>query len=77
MKITDEENKKLQDLYKEAQNTPVIAMSVKDGMEGRDWATQAWNRVREYMDELGKKYGYDPATHAIDGKTGEVKEHKQ
>ena len=76
MKITAEENRELQDLYHTAQNTPVIAMSVKDGLEGRDWSTQAWNRVREYMDFLGKKYGYDPATHAVNPKTGEVVEHR-
>lgn len=40
-------------------------MSVQDGLDGKDWATLAWNEVRDYMDELGKKYGYDPATHAV------------
>lgn len=63
--ITEEEHKRLQDLYNKAQNTPVIAMSVKDGLEGRDFATLAWNEVRNYMDRLGEKYGYDPATHAV------------
>ena len=77
MKITEDENKKLQDLYKTAQNTPVIAMSVKDGLEGKDWANLAWDKVRQYMDELANKYGYDPATHAINPKTGEVIYHQQ
>lgn len=73
MKITEKENKKLQDLYKIAQTTPVITMKVGE----KDWATEAWDRVRDYMDELGKKYGYNPATNAIDPKTGEVREHIQ
>lgn len=72
IKVTDEERLHLLDLYKTAQNTPVIAMSVQEGLDGKDWASQAWNRVREYMDELGKKYGYDSEHYAVHPQTGEV-----
>jgi hypothetical protein len=68
MKITEQENKHLQDLYKTAKEMPVITFDLSQ----KDWATLAWDRVRDYMDELGMKYNYDPATHAIDPKTGEI-----
>jgi len=70
--LTKEERKELVKLYHEAMTTPMITMSVQAGIEGRDWATQAWNRVRAKMDELGKKYGYDPKAAEINKKTGEV-----
>ena len=77
IKITEEENNKLQELYKTAQTTPVIAPSVQAGLEGRDLATLAWNDVRDYMDALAKKYNYDPTKYAVDPKTGEVVEYSQ
>ena len=71
-------NKKdLQELLKltnEAQNTPVVCMSVAQGLRGEDWASQVWERVREKWHELGKKYGFDPTTiKGVDTETGEVK----
>jgi len=43
-------------LYRRAQGTPVIKMS----MSSPSWADSAWEDVRRRMDELGKKYGFDP-----------------
>ena len=64
---------KLVELTKEAQQTPVIAMSMADGLAGRDWATLAWDRVRGKWAELGKKYGFDPTrVKGINSDTGEV-----
>lgn len=51
--ITVEEKEKLFKLYKIAQNTPVIMMG------GRDISMNVWDVVREYMDELAKKYGVE------------------
>jgi len=72
IKLSEEDRKKLAKLYETAQTTPMIAMSMQDGLEGRDWATLAWNEVRNFMDELGKKYGYDPKTNMVNKDTGEV-----
>jgi len=76
MKITEQELGKLLELYRSAENAPVIAMSVQEGLEGKDWATQAWNKVRDYMDELGMKYGYEPGQCAIHPQTGEIIPHE-
>ena len=43
----------------EARNTPVIAMGMAEGVAGRDWASQAAERVFEKWRELGSKYGFD------------------
>lgn len=73
IKLQPEELKKLIDLTKEAETTPVIAMSMRDGMEGRDLATLAWDRVRDYWRELGAKYGFDSQNvRGISAETGEV-----
>jgi hypothetical protein len=69
MKISIEESDKLKELHQTASTTPVITLS----MGSPDASSLAWNRVREYMDELGKKYGYNPAEYAIDLETCEVK----
>jgi hypothetical protein len=72
--LTKEEHDKLVELYERAQTTPVIALSVADGLAGRDFATLAWNRVQEYMDKLGAKYLYEPtkARISMDSPTFEV-----
>ena len=71
--LTPEDLDELVKLTTEAKNTPVIALSLRDGLEGRDFATQAWNRVRDKWGELGKKYGFIPTrVRGIDTKTGQV-----
>ena len=73
VKITEEEIKELVELTRTAETTPVIALSLKDGLEGRDWSTQAWNRVRDKWNELGKKYGFNPSDiRGIKSDTGEI-----
>ena len=47
-KLTTEELTELMELYKAAQNTPVIALSVADGLAGRDFASQAYKRFVNY-----------------------------
>jgi hypothetical protein len=73
MKLSEEEHQRLTALYKTAQTTPVIKLT--SNPNEKDWATAAWDKVREYMDELGRKYGYDPAKYAIN-KDGEVVPHE-
>jgi len=70
--LSEEDRKELVELYHEAQTTPVIGVSVDQMIKGRDMASLAWDRVREKMDELGKKYGYNPKNVQIKQETGEV-----
>ena len=71
--ISKEELKELLDLTTEAQNTPVIGFSMKQMIEGEDWASQAWKRVRAKWNELGEKYGFNPKeVQGINTQTGEV-----
>ena len=71
VKLTSEEHSRLMELYQKARNTPMIAMTTQDALSGKDWATQAWDEVRAYMDELGKRYGYIPQTAQISPKSPE------
>jgi hypothetical protein len=72
IKLSNEDREKLAKLYKTAETTPVIAFTCQDMAEGRDFASLAWNDVRNFMDELGKKYGFDPKKVAISRATGVV-----
>lgn len=56
MKLNKKEAKRLVELYESAQTTPVI--TVNSSMPS--FAHQARDRVKEYMDELGEKYNFDP-----------------
>lgn len=68
--LTKEEAEELTRLYHEAEITPVIGFSVAQMIGGRDLASLAWDRARAKMDELGRKYGYNPKVAQI--KNGEV-----
>ena len=73
IRLSEQELEELKRLIHEAKITPVIGFSMRQMMEGRDLASQAWDRVRRYWDELGEKYGFDPqAIRGIDAQTGEV-----
>jgi hypothetical protein len=70
--LSKEDKQELVKLYRKAQTTPVIGFTCQQMLEGEDWASQAWDRVQDMMDKLGKKYGYDPKIVQINQKTGEV-----
>ena len=71
--LTKEELEKILKLNDRANNTPVIALSVADGLAGRDFASLARNDLREYWLELGKKYNFNPENvRGIEKATGEV-----
>lgn len=73
IKLSSQDLKELLELTRKAETTPVIALSLKDGLEGRDWSALAWDKVRDKWHELGRKYGFDPTqVKGIDTKTGEV-----
>lgn len=72
MKIEKEDYDKLRELYKEAQNMPaIVSTDTKELFMKGTWADQAWDAVRQCMDELGRKYDYDPKKYGI-GKEGEL-----
>ncbi len=66
-KISKEEASKLFELFKTAQDTPVILLFGKHNL-----SADAWDRVREHQQELGKKYNYDWESCAINRETGEI-----
>ena len=57
--IDEADWKHLIELCVTARNTPVIALSVGDGLSGRDFATLARKRIFDFWIELGGKYGFD------------------
>ena len=60
IKLSEEDRKNLVELYEKLIN-------------GEDWASRAWDKVRNEMDELGNKYGFDPKKmRGINTETGEV-----
>ncbi len=61
MTLSLEEHAKLVELYQQARTTPYLVF----GQHGENAADSAWNDVRRYMDELARKYGYDPKTARI------------
>ena len=67
--LSEKDRKELAELYHKAETTPMIWM----GGSSKDWSQQTWDEVRDKMDELGKKYGFDPRKmKGISNKTGEV-----
>ncbi len=63
--LTKEEHKELIEAYETSEATPVIALTIAEGIGGRDFATIAQDRLRSMMEKLGKKYGYKPETGKI------------
>ena len=69
MKLSEEDRLEILKLYRDAETTPVITMAV----DQPSFAESAWKRVREKMQELGEKYGFDPEKmKGIDPETGEI-----
>lgn len=66
MKIEKEDLDELVKLYKAAMSTPMLYYRTGDT------ATDAWQAVKNKMDALGNKYGFEPEISAIDGLTGVV-----
>lgn len=60
--LSKEDWDKLMELSKEARSTPVIALSVADGLAGRDFASRAHDNVYDYWYEMGLKYGFNSHT---------------
>jgi len=65
-----EEAEHMKKLVETAQSTPMIKMT-SDPNE-KDFSTIAWDTVREFQTELGKKYNYDFEKVKVNSQTGEV-----
>ena len=70
-KLTPEELEELIELYKNARNTPVIALSVADGISGNDFASRAYKRFEDRWAEIARLHGVRPSA-GFDSKTGEI-----
>ena len=67
--LSEEDRKELVKLYEAAEKTPAVSMIIG----GRSLDDSAWSRVRGKMDELGKKYGFDPKKmKGFNRETGEI-----
>ncbi len=54
---TEEEAKKIKELHKIAQNTPVIALSMAHGLNSGGFAGEAWTELKKYVHECALKHG--------------------
>jgi hypothetical protein len=72
--ITEEELQELKELTSQAETVPPVFILPEDSLlHNRDLGSYAWDVVRDYWLELGKKYGFDPRkVKGIDSNTGEV-----
>jgi hypothetical protein len=78
IKLTNEEFDKILRLYETAldassQSTLGSGGSTLGG--GPHYKHKAWHDVQEYMNELGRKYGYDPEKYVINKNTKELEKY--
>ena len=78
IKLNDDEFNKISKLYQAAldassQSTLSSGGSSLDGnIQNKQ---KAWHDVQNYMNELGKKYGYDPEKYVINKNTKELEKY--
>ncbi len=78
IKLNDEEFERISKLYQIAldassQSTLGSGGSSLDG--NIQHKQKAWHNVQSYMNELGKKYGYDPEKYVINKNTKELEKY--
>ena len=78
IKLNDDEFNKISKLYQTAldassQSTLSSGGSSLDG--NIQHKQKAWHDVKNYMNELGKKYGYDPEKYVINKNTKELEKY--
>lgn len=70
-KATQAQAKKINKLYRDAQNTPMVALTSAMALSGRDFASMAYERLYEYIDKCAikarwpksnKHYGFNTKT---------------
>ena len=60
--ISEEDWAELLRLSGEAHRTPVMALSLADGLAGRDFASLARQRVLDHWNEIGRRLGFKGET---------------
>ena len=60
---TAEELEELRKLAMTASTTPVMAMSLGDGLAGRDFASMAWKRAKEACQKVALAHGLPTEGH--------------
>jgi len=68
---TLEQLTKINALADTARTTPVMALSIKDGLEGNDFASRAWKQVYEAINQAATDNGLPVRDYGIDLETGE------
>ena len=79
IKLNDEEFDKILNLYQAALNASSESTLGSGGSSLTGNISnkhKAWHDVQQYMNELGKKYGYDPEKFVINKNTKELEEYK-
>jgi hypothetical protein len=78
IRLTDEEFIKISRLYQTALDASSKSTLGSGGssLHGSPYDKhKAWHEVQEYMNELGKKYGYDPEKYVINKNTRELEKY--
>jgi len=70
-KLTPEELKELTELYHDAQDSPVMALSSKDALSGNDFSSRARNRFADRWAEIAKLHGVS-SNCGFNSTTGEI-----
>jgi hypothetical protein len=71
IKATPAEKNNILELAETARKTPVIALSMKDGMEGRDFASLAWERVYDAINDAAIAHDLPRGDYGFDSDKGE------
>jgi hypothetical protein len=78
IKLNDDDFNKISNLYQTALKASSQSTLTSGGssLAGNPQNKEkAWHDVQEYMNELGKKYGYDPEKYVINKNTKELEEY--
>lgn len=70
-KLTPEELKELTELYHDAQDSPVMALSSTDALSGNDFNFRARKRFKDRWAEIAKLHGASPDC-GLNLSTGEI-----
>jgi hypothetical protein len=76
--LTDEEFNKISNLYQvalDATSQSTLGSGGSSLSGNSKYKQKAWHEVQKYMNELGKKYGYDPEKYVINKNTKELEEY--
>ena len=78
IKLNEEEFNNILNLYQtalEASSQSTLTSGGSSLAGNPQHKEKAWHNVQEYMNELGRKYGYDPEKYVINKNTKELEEY--